>query len=187
MKFVSKTLGGVTAIAVLLSFTPVAFANPGSFSSPAYTAVASSTLTYMTAGTATTTVTYDTYESNGTTQVNNGNTFVADGATLLLAVSASSTSSVFVTNVEYSVDGIDWYQDNRITYAAGAIAVATPNSFTYTYASTTPGGGAVLSNSNRGAKAIRLDTPTRYVRAVISLTGTNGAVYATIIPRKQVR
>ncbi len=186
-KTLTKILSGMAALSVFLAFAPVASANPSSFSSPAYTATATSSLVYMTPGTATTTVTFDTYESNGTTQVNNGNTFVADGATLLLAVTASSTASVFVVNLEYSVDGIDWYQNNRATYAAGAIAIVTPNSFTYTYASTTPGGGNVLPTSSRGAKAINLDTPTRYIRAFITMTGANGGVYATIIPRKQLR
>lgn len=179
-------LGLVLAGTIVLSPTAV-FANPISFSSPAQTAAATSTLIYQTAGTATTTVTYDTFESAGVTQANGGNNYVATGATLLLGVVASSTSSVFVTNIEYSQDGIDWYQNNISTYAAGAIAVVTPNSYTWTYASTTPGGAAGLATANTGAKAIAIPTLTRFVRAVLTLTGTNGAVWAKIIPRKEIK
>lgn len=168
----------------------VAYGSPSQFTAGAASTSdhnATTTYSYLTPGTGTTTIVYDTQQSNGTNQTNNGNTYATDKVTFLEYVAASSTSSVFVTNFEYSQDGTSWYADSTNVFAAGAIAIATPNSYTYTYASTTPGGGAALSNSNTGARAITIDVPTRYVRAVMSITGVNGAVHGRFVPLKEVR
>lgn len=143
--------------------------------STCYTAAATTTLSYMTAGTATTTVTCPlSFEG-------------ADSATLALWVQASSTSSVIVGQIEYSDNGIDWYQNNQDIFAAGAIAIATPsNSFTWTYASTTVGGAGVGASTNTGAKLVKVATPTKWVRVILSNTGTNVGVWAKLIPRQPV-
>lgn len=185
------TAGSIVAV-VLLGFAAIAFANPSVFTSTAQTAAATSTVVYMTPGTATTTLVYDSRGLNGTLQAKDGNTYKTDGAVLFTQLNASSTATILVTKLEYSngnncasaPTGCDWYENNINVYAAGAIAIATANSFTYTFASTTPGGTGTTSDFGR--KLMNIDTPARYVRVVLTLTGANGSVWAQILPRKQV-
>ena len=174
-------IGLAVSITVLMFAIFVAFqvrANPSYFARGTASATATTTLAFMTPGTATTTVTHDAFFE--------GNNTKADSVALQLMLKASSTGTVLVTNIEYSEDGIDWYQNNLDTYAAGAIAVATPNSLTWTFATSTIGG---LLNGGAGVdfgqKVIGVKTPTRYVRAVLSLTGANGGVWVKFIPSKE--
>ena len=184
----------ISIVSVILLFgvfmvSSTAFGSPSQFTAGAATTAdhtATSTRTYMTPGTATTTVVYDTQQSNGTNQTNNGNTYATDKVTLLTYLTASSTGTVLTMGIEYSQDGISWYADKTETYAAGAIALATNDTYTWTYASTTPGGGAVQSDSVQGAKAITLDVPTRYIRVFYGLTGANGAVHGRFVPVKEL-
>lgn len=165
------------AVALFLAFMPLQTKAASQEFAPSncYSSAATTSLSYMTAGTATTTVTC-ALGPTGT-----------DSASLALLVNASSTSSVVVGQVEYSEDGIDWYQNNQDVFAAGAIAIATPsNSFTWTYASTTVGGAAVGAATNAGTKILKISTPMKWVRVVLSNTGTNIAVWAKIIPRKPI-
>lgn len=183
---------GFSIIVVALSltlFSRPASANPLGFSCPAMSATATTTLTFMTPGTATTTVLYDTYCVNGTNQPNTGNTNSTNLLSLLTQFTASSSpNSVLLMNIEYSQDGVDWYQDNYVASSTNPVSVvSTPNSYSWTFASSTVGGGAVASNNNRIGKLIRLYAPTRYVRAVYSLNigGANGAVWGQILPIKE--
>lgn len=176
----------------------VVFGNPGNFSPTAASSTATSTPQFLIVSTAATStpVVYDSYGIDGTNE--SGQTInTTDSAALEEYVQASSTSSVFVTNVEYS-DGVpgvscvtnpnacDWYQNNLDTYAAGAIAIVTPNTYSYTYASTTMNGGTLsTTNQNRGAKLIGLKVPTRYIRAYVTITGANGSVFLKWVTKKQ--
>lgn len=188
----------ITLLAII-GFNQKVFGNISYFAPTAASATATSSPQFLVNNNSTqstsTPVVYDSYGIDGTNQ--SGQIVNAtDYVTLLEYVVASSTSSVFVTNVEYS-DGVvgvscvstpnacDWYANNLETYAAGAIAIATPNTYTYTYASTTPGGGAVVAGSNRGSKAIGLKVPTRYIRAYVTISGANGSVYLKWQPKKQ--
>lgn len=154
-------------------------ANPLQISPLVATGTATTTIAYMTAGTGTTTLQYDSYTT--------GQPRAADSAALEIQFTASSTSSVLITSFEYSNDGIDWYFDNLVPKAStpAALAIATPNSFTWTFASSTPGG--VAGNLiNRVGKIINVTIPTRYVRAVFTNTGTPAGVYAAFVPQKQI-
>jgi hypothetical protein len=169
-----------------LSFSHRAQANPLGFSCAAQTASATTTPVYMTAGTATSTLLFDTYCVNGTNQPNTGNTNIANKLTLLTQFSASSTASVLGISVEYSQDGVDWYQDNYLSPLATtspAVLLATPNSYSWLFASSTLDG--VANTGNRVGKALQIQTPTRYVRVVYTLTGTNAAVWGELLPQKE--
>lgn len=183
-KYIYGGLAGLTLLA--LSFAGLVHANPTLFTSSAQTATATTTLAYMTPGTATTTVLYDTRAENGTNQTKDGNGLIPDSVTLKEYMKASSTATVLVTNFEFSDDKIDWYQNNLETYAAGAISIATPNSYTWTFATSTIGGVLNGNGTDVGAKVISVKVPTRYVRAVLTMTGANGAVWAQMLPKKQI-
>lgn len=181
-------------LAALTLWVAIAYANPLYVGKPARTAVATTTLTYLTPGTATSTPVYDSYEVNGTNETNSGNNTVPDMVAVLLQGNASSTATTLNVQCEFGDDSgstssaIDWYQ-NEIYPATttGAMAIGTPLSFAYTYASSTAqtGGAIVPGNMNAFHKLVECPVPTRYVRAVITDTGANAALWATILPMKQ--
>ena len=146
--------------------------------------IATSTITYMTPGTATTTLTYDSFHSGQS---------ATNGIALLLQVTASTSQTQFNINEEYSQDGIDWYQGNATV--AGAYGYATTSlpvnigqvaQYQWQYSTSTPGLGANGAFQNTDNRIINLPTPTRFIRAIITLKigGANGGVWAQLIPMK---
>lgn len=167
-------------------------ANPSFFPNTSTTATATSTVSYITTGAATTTLYLDTY-----TQAS-GNPYKADNSTLLVQFVASSTASILGVSLEYALGtpGIDctstptacdWYANDLLAASTtpAITAVAVSNALSWTFASSSQGGGAVLSSNNRSLKIFDVQTPTRYVRAVFSVTGANGAIWAAFQPIKQ--
>lgn len=170
----------------------VAFANPFYNGTIAQTATATSTQTYMTTGNATTTPVYDSYELYGTNQTNAGNLTLPDTVAVLLQGVASSTATQVNIACEYSnnynaVTGNgDWYQNELLSATTtGPLTITAPVTYTMTYASSTVGGAAVTATTNRFQKAFTCPVPVRFVRAVITITGANGSVWAAIVPVKQ--
>lgn len=188
----------------MLGFSAVVFGNAGFFGPTASTSSGAATTTpvYMVAASATqattTPVVYDTYGIDGTNENAGQTSDASDSVALLEYVNASSTATIFRTNIEYS-DGspgvscvatptlCNWYENNLDTYAAGVIAIQAPNTYSWTYASSSPGQGNAggLANDFRGAKIIGLKVPTRYVRAFVSVSGANGSVSLKFVPKKQ--
>lgn len=170
----SSLLFGAALLAVILvvfaTFSVLrARANPSDINQTNVTAT--TTITYVTSG-GTATETYDSYAS-GVSDPN-----ASDSAVLLTAFTASSTSSVLAIKIQYSMNGIDWYDDNlfQIDSASStqAFGIGTPNSFTWTAAGTAT-----------AYKAIIVPTPTRYMRAVYTLSGANAGLWKSIIAKKQ--
>ncbi len=171
MKFKKHII--VLSVALLAVFiASKAYANPFSLTVTTQTATATSTVSQVVAGVATTTLAYDAYATYGQYTA-------AEGATLLIQTQASSTASVVNLTFEYSQDGIDWYSDN-LNYRNGSTTIPysinTPNSFTF---------GA--SSTSRALRAVFFATPVRYTRAVISATASSSFVWAQIVPLKQVK
>lgn len=175
----------VIVMSVLIFHGQPVKANPYVSATPVRTATATTTVTYMTPGTATTTLTYDTFLVGTNTIA----TTKASYATLLIQFAGSSTASVLRTNIEYSDDGIDWYQDGGTSfnfatstkpYDIGQVAF-----FNYAFSSTTAGLGAAINATS--TRAVILNTPLRYTRAIFTLPigSLNGAVWAQIVPTKE--
>lgn len=162
----NKIIAAIASLAAFASFAGYVHANPGYFVPTVQTATATTSISYMTPGTATTTLQYDTY--------NTGNNYATNYATLLARFAASSTPT-FAINLEYSQDGIDWYGNtlfnNSTTTAAYSLNVT--NSYTFS-----PAASSTL-------RAIKIDTPTRFVRANLSVAGSNGGVWAQFVPNKE--
>lgn len=158
-------IAAIVLFGVGIAFT--AEANPITFPVAQSSASATSSVVYMTPGLATTTLTFDSYASS----INYGQNDV----TLLVQETASSTSSVLNVAIEYSQDGIDWYGDavNRYSTTTPAYSLNTVNSFTWTAAGTT-----------RTGRAIRLESPVRYIRATFSNTGAGLGLWASFQPRR---
>lgn len=169
-----------------LGFANSALANPFYTGTKARTAVATTTVAVLTPGAATTTPLYDSYEVSGTNQTNGGNLTLPNTVAIVLQGAASSTATVINIACEFSDDNVDWYQ-NEI-YAAsttGAVLISTPVTYSFTYASSTVGGAALTASTNKFYKVFECPVPLRYVRAVITDTGTNAVIWAAIIPKKQ--
>jgi len=145
----------------------VAHANPSFFMPIQSTAAATSTVSQIIPGTATTTLVFDS--------MLNGRPYAADSAVLLLQVTASSTSSVVNVAYQYSYNGADWYSDNLFMATTTAtMSATTVNSYTWTLAST-----ATTS------KALSAPVPVRYTRAVISASGANSFIWAAFAPKQE--
>ena len=156
------------------------------------TATATSTLTYMTWGAATTTLTCII-----------GND-AAQTAVLSLQVNASSTNSIFNLFAEESMDGTDWYQIsfNQSASTTNPFNLTDEGSATLTFASSTIGAKATGDDGNHLGQAggnnrgnYLLDIPVRLNRvrvhaALGTTTGPtgplNGAVWMQILPKKEL-
>lgn len=182
----------VVGLLYLLGPIDKAAANPSTISQPGVsklsTASASSTPTFMTPGTATSTLTLDTINGYATTTltplVSDGvtNAVAVDQAWLAVQMTGSSTASNLRIDWEYSNDGIDFYRDNATSTVLG-------------YASSTPRGIGGQSESQlpkykqtgvvtQGTLLEVPKIPARYLRAVLSvpagsLNSTNWAQFFT--------
>lgn len=171
--------------AILLGFATIALANPFYTGSKAKSAAATSTQSFLTPGAGTTTSPlYDSYEVNGTNETNQGNITLPNSVAILLQGNASSTTSVLNMNCEYSDDNIDWYQNEILSSTTTNPAnINNPASFSFTFATSTIGG--VTISQTRFAKLVECPVPLRYVRAVVSNTGSPLSVWVSIVPKKQ--
>lgn len=155
----------ITAVIIGLSVVAgVAHANPSYFAPGVSTAAATSTLSFMTAGTATsTTPTYDSY-SDGSNQK-------ADGATLLEQLTGSTTATTMKASIEESADNIDWYVESATTTTA---------------LGTKQGGVSGLSSTTLWS--IPFTPRLRYARVVFTIPAgsVNGAVWGAIVPSKEI-
>lgn len=168
----------------------VALANPLYFPGGASTSTATTTPTFMSAGLSTTTTpAYDAYaDSTGA---------AANSAVLLVQFAGSSTASQIRVNFQYSQgsdciatpNGCDWYDDNMFvntnassTQTANATQI---NGVQFNFSSSSPEGAT--ANNVRTKRIITVPTPTRYVRAVMSIPAgsLNGSVWGQIVPVKQ--
>lgn len=187
----------VLATLAILCFATFAFANPFFTGGKSQTATATTSPTFMTPGTATTTLIYDSYEQCGTNQTNTGNLTIPNSLAFMLNGNASSTGTSVNTVFEFSdnynclTGNGDWYQNDIVdasTTFSGQQSVTTGNSYLFAYASTTPGGAAVPANWTRFQKMMLVQqVPTRFVRAIISLPAgsTNASVWGQFVPKKQ--
>lgn len=177
--FAVATIGALIAV-TWFAFAITARANP-SFFVRQQTASATSTVTYITPGAATTTLTYDT--GNGAAQG-------ADSAALMVQFNASGTLSVLQADIQYSQDGTDWYATSfawnpNTTVATSSPSIGTVQQFNFGYASSTINRGANTTATT--TRIVVIPTPTRYVRAVFTLApgSPNGVFWAEFIGKRQ--
>lgn len=173
-------------LAVYFSAPHFASAAPSRFVAPnCKTAAATTTITWMTPGAGTTTLSSCFLGNDG-----------ADVASLILQVNASSTATRFVGAVEESMDGIDWYRisPSQTASTSSTIELGTKGSFAFNFASSTIGGVAVSTglagyNGTNNREDMVIDVPVRmkYVRAHVGIAGgtTNGGVWMQVLPKRE--
>lgn len=186
MKKILLTIAAFGGIVGALLWGGQALANPLFFPATVQTSTATGTPAYMTAGTATTTLTWDSYQAVG-------NYTGTLNSALLIQLAASSTATILRVNIEYSQDGIDWYQTNGLfvpqfsTSTSPTIDLGQVNQYSLAFASSTAGLGNISGSQATTTRALPVKVPTRYVRAVFTLaTGsTPGAVWGQFVPIKE--
>lgn len=192
---------GVTAVSILmiltafLMFSTPASANPSTIQrdmgAGCGVGVATTSVTYLNATTATTTAVFDTQC---------GTSAAVDSTAFLLQFTGSSTASILNVAFEYSpgISGFDcrvtptvcdWYADttfaNTNATTTQSFSIATPNSFRLPFASTTVGGA--VGSAARTTRGMTVPSVARYIRAVITLIpgSLNGAVWYEFDAKKQ--
>ena len=175
----------------LLMFATKARANPSRIQEPvscstqgtSATSLSTSTLSYMTPGTGTTTITCNVATAGQGTQV-------FDSAKLAIQLTASSTGTSLCRRYRYSQDGIDYYP---LSIATNSAATTTSEIGTYyescfSFASSTAELGGTVT---RNLKIVDLPIYAQYVKVdfYIPMATTsnvaNGAVWANVIGKTE--
>lgn len=107
-----------------------------------------------------------------------GSTFATNQVTLLVQHTASTSASILGIAVQYSQDGIDWF-DNNLTPTS-----TIPTVQDITLAKTFSLSGNVTASTTR--KAITLGTPTRFIRAVFTSIVATSTVWAEFVPMREI-
>lgn len=182
------SVAGLMILAALVFSAGVVKANPSYFQN-AYSNAATTTVVYMTPGTATTTLSYDA----GSAASNSG----ADGAFLLVQYTASTSINILRMRIEHSQDNIDWYPEtvNNIGQAVNSNATSTQlfgdaSAYKWQVSSTTASTDGLMGSGTAGRihLSMEIKTPTRYTRVIFwnRITEGNGALWAQLTAKKQV-
>lgn len=192
-------IGALMALMLTLVFSTVVTvkANPSFFlvQNNGLTTTATTSLTYMTAGTATSTTRVIDAGAGGAQG--------ADSGVLALQFTGSSTptnaataTTTYNVTIEYARGGqgdcvanptiCSWYSDNTFASSTVSQVISSPVVRQIQLGTQTLA-GVLLSSSTPTAVLVNVPMPTRYARAVISIQpgSTNGAVWAEFIDKRQ--
>lgn len=187
MKKISVTLIAI-AVAVIAvgSFSQKADATPSSFGRKQM-AAATSTLAYLTAGNATTTLYLDSGDGS----------YALNSSVLLIQLNATGTNSILGWKYEYSqgASGVDctitpgrcdWYGDQVSLQATTSVQFENQIVNTWKFASSTL--GASIAPLSTSTKIVNVPTPTRYTRTVFfaPLGSSNLAIWAEYVSKKEI-
>lgn len=155
-------------------------------SKPMVLSSSTTTLSYMTAGKATTTLTCDTYALGGSA----GKTNAADSAILTAILYASTTGTIVNINQEFSNDGNTWFQNNTgdVATTSPVLYLDTVQTMQWAFSTSTEGlSGATTIVDATTTKAVTIKTPTRYTRIIFSIPigAKAGAIWAELAVKKQ--
>lgn len=168
-----KYLLGLSIFLTAFLIINEAEANPFFFQR-SQSATATTSVVYMTPGTATTTVTLDTLSDRG-----------AISAALLVQYTGSTSAAVIDHTIEYSMNGIDWFGQDSYP---GTLSIGQA---TIHHASTTVthrwGAGSATASTTR--RTFEYSVPTRYIRATLSVPigADRGALYAELNAKSESR
>lgn len=166
----TSTLLGLLALVLGLSGAAVTHANPLQFVPTTQLATATTSVTYLVTGGSATSTSFDAFA--------NGQPIAIDRGVLLTQFAASSTSSVLGIRFQYSIDNVDWYDDQGVQPTTATSSqpyqIATPFSYAWLAAGTAT-----------SSKMVNVNFPTRYVRAVYTEAGAGGAIWWQFVPQRQ--
>lgn len=166
---------------MLLSVFITAKANPSFFLQNQ--TVATTSPTFITAGVATSTSSFDLGASGAQG---------ADSAVLLSCMTASSTNTQVAVAYEFSTDNQTWFANNLASSTSLNLytnGYATNQNFLWNFASTSIGGGG-QKGLTYDCRSFPMPTPTRYIRAILSMPTGNAnspgvAIWSNIVAKRQ--
>lgn len=164
LKLIIITL--VVLIGITFGVIETAKANRSYFVPTVQTATATTSVDYMRVENAT--LTLDAYSSTP---------LAISLATLLVQSIASTSAAVQTITIQYSQDGIDWYQDNLSTTTSSSVIALNNTQRTYTIT-----GNATASTTRI---AISVPTPTRFVRATVATSTALSSVWLQWVPLRE--
>ncbi len=162
-------MGLVAIILAVILFVPKAGANQLYFPPTIQTDTATTTVQSVSGVVTFNTTPLDSYNTIPGIALN--------GATLLVRQVASTSAAITKIEVQYSQDGVDWFENNlSATSTLGNIQeITTAKTYQIT-------GNTTASST---FKAIGLETPTRYVRAKFSAVAGTSTVWYQFVPRRE--
>jgi len=195
-----KYIAGLIGL-VLLVVGATVYANPKFFLSRTATAVATTTVSYMTPGTSTTTLTYDTWSNpDNSTIIRNERLAQLSLGVQIHASSTvdNATSTRLQWHYEYSNDNVDWYPESVFSHTNNATTTVDITDF-HQYellTSSSSVSGFSITDAFRDYRIVDVPVLTRYIRVIFSLKDdsvgiaglepeNNGAVWAEFIPLKE--
>lgn len=161
-------------VALALIAGPALIKAATSYVSSQASATATSTMSFMSPGAATTTYQLDGLASNKVQEMGE-----IDSAAVYIAFNASSSSSILAYQVQYSNNNVDWYGESASLSTANANIASTSNAVTQE-ASTTVTHLWSPGASGTSTKAILLPPlPAKHERLIFSIPvgSANGAIY----------
>ncbi len=186
-----KILAALVVGTIITVFNVVAFgvkyveANPSRITAPDSCTSSgnssTSSISYMSPGNATTTVTCNLQRISALA----GGTDSVDSAVLAIQYHASSTAlSELDWYFEYSQDGVDWYKSNNFPTLA-TTTLAVPQNYSWRQYSTTTVVTNGFATSSLDKKVVSVDTPTRWIRAVFTnpIGANNVGFWASFISK----
>lgn len=101
-----------------------------------------------------------------------------DTSILAVQFRAPQATNQLTIAMQYSIDGIDWYDDNLGIVASTTGNIVIDPKHTYTW---------IAGGTSTTSKVIEIKTPTRYMRAVFTAAANfaTSTVYAEFAPKKQ--
>lgn len=190
-------IGLIATVVIIVGTTFVAYANPKFFTllKATNTSTASTTVVYMTVGTATSTLFVDSHLVNQDTPNRGRNTTAYDSLTLLVQLTA--TTGIPTLNIEFedSRDGVDWYRRATTSNTSNNLITIT-DKIQVLWASSTAseGGSGTASDEEILNLVFDVKPQLRFTRAIMYLSSTtgptatgndDGGVYAELIGTKQ--
>jgi hypothetical protein len=147
------------------------------------TATATTSVNFMRAGAATTTLTCFTGSDAMLT------------ANLRMQFTSTTTPSTLSWKYEYSNDGVEWYGDTYVdglvnATSTGVSNLTKNNSYTWNFASSTTAcdGSDVVATRTRLCKSVFAPTPSKFIRVIFYMEqgSGNGAIWAELTPKGDI-
>lgn len=162
-------------VVFLLAGIGIVSANPNYFITVPASSTATTTPTFLTSTGQATSTALDAYIPQG--RDTTGTNFGLEKNSLIVQDTASSTSSVLGIRFQYSIDDINWADDNYQTPPGTTTQTVLLQQY-YSYQWNAAGTATTT-------KIIMVPTPTRYVRAIFTETGAAAGIWYTWAPSKQ--
>ncbi len=177
MKKIALYIAGLATGVIALFGVATVLANPSYFAPSTSTGTATTTVTTITPGAATTTLIHDSFYQ--------GNNTAVDSLALMMQVKASTSASVVDYSVSYSMDGIDYYEADLIPSSV----VFGQSRIDHASSTITERWAAGSATASTTRKLVNIPAPLRYTKITFTnpagVSPTNLLLWASLQPIKE--